>query len=215
MESAPLTQQSIVQQIRAAGFHPQRLNMGVEGDGPRTRLGIEDWSEFCDTARALSIPVVFFEGEPFTGEDFPPIGGQQRPLWDVLPEAAWLKEHVGQVPTVIYYAFFVGGVLEYQEETEWWNNTEGLWEKANAAAQEQGRDEWQRQRDEFEAELRRTLPLDEEFRQIALLPRPPMTAMRDRIQTLFPKAFVGGLYVVLNEVVKSIKAEEKLKRKAK
>lgn len=197
--------------IQAASFHPQRLRLGLDPEPPRLQLPIEAWTEFCATAKALGVVVVFYEAEPFAGMDLP-VGTGQRRLWDVLPEAAWLERQVGEIPTASYYAFFVGGMLKFQQDTAWWNRTEGLWEKAEEAVKH--RDQQQRQQawEAFVADMQQVSPQDEAFRRIALLPRPPITALRQRIAELFPRQHVvAGLNVTLHELVRQIKAEEKAK----
>ena len=199
--------------LQTVGFHPQRLRLGLDPEPPRLHLPIEDWNEFCTTARALGGAVVFYEAEPFAGTDLP-VGRGRRSIWDVLPEAAWLKDQMGEIPTATYYVFFVGGVLEFQQETAWWSRTDGLWEKAQDAVKALDQQQHRQEQEAFVAELQRILPEDEAFRQIALLPRPPITAMRRRIGELFPdQRFLGALNVVLHDLAQKIKAEEKEKKK--
>lgn len=138
------------------------------------------------------MPVLFYEAEPFTADDLP-IGGQRQPIWTVLPEAAWLKGHVGDIPTVVYTGFFPGGVLTHQVDADWWNRTEGLWELAEQVGAEQRREQRQREAQAFEAEVRRVMPQDEQFRQIALLPRPPITELRRRVAEVFPTHRVSAI----------------------
>ena len=103
--------------------------------------------------------------------------------------------------------------MEFQQDAAWWNRTEGLSEKAEEAVRQQDQQRRQRAQEAFEEELRRALPQDEAFRQIALLPRPPITAMRKRIGELFPDhRSLVGLNVTLQELVRTIKAEEKARR---
>lgn len=207
-----LTLAGIEEQIRVAGFHPQRVVIPLDVDNSLPEISITDWGEFCATVRALGVPVLFYEAEPFKADDFPPIGGRQQPLWDILPEADWLKAHVGDIPTVIFYAFFPGGLLEHQADADWWNRTEGLWEKAEQVGAAQRREQNRREWEAFEEEVKRVMPQDEIFRQIALLPRPPITDLRDRVAQVFPKQHVSAMNVVLNNLVKAIKAEEKQKK---
>lgn len=208
---AALTLAAIVAQIRTAGFHPQRLTVPMDAEHTRPEITIPDWAEFCATARALGVPVLFYEAEPFTADDLP-IGGQRQPIWTVLPEAAWLKGHVGDIPTVVYTGFFPGGVLTHQVDADWWNRTEGLWEMAEQVGAEQRREQRQREAQAFEAEVRRVMPQDETFRQIALLPRPPITELRRRVAEVFPTQRVSAMNLLLGTLVKEIKADEKQKK---
>ncbi|GGB83230.1 hypothetical protein [Deinococcus soli (ex Cha et al. 2016)] len=207
-----LTPAGIEAQIRAAGFHPQRIVVPLDVENALPEINIVDWAEFCATARALGVPVLFYEAEPFKPADFPPIGGRRQPLWEILPEAAWLKAHVGDIPTVIFYGFFPGGVLEHQADADWWNRTEGLWEKAEQVGAAQRREQNRREWEAFEEEVKRVMPQDELFRQIALLPRPSITDLRNRVAQVFPKQRVSAMNLLLNNLVKTIKAEEKQKK---
>ncbi|GGO40339.1 hypothetical protein [Deinococcus humi] len=119
---------------------------------------------------------------------------------------------MGDLPTVMFYGFFPGGVLEHQVDADWWNRTEGLWEKAEQAGAEQRKARASQDWEAFQDKMREILPHDEEFRHIALLPRPPITELRNRVDQVFPGHRHIGLYVILNELVKGIKAEEKRKK---
>lgn len=210
--SQPLTLAGIEAQIRAAGFHPQRIELTLDLENAPPEITVADWTEFCATARALGVPVLFYEAEPFKADDFPPIGGRRQPLWEILPEAEWLKAHVGDIPTVLFYGFFPGGVLQHHADAAWWNRTEGLWEKAEQVGAAQRREQSRREWEAFEEEVQRVMPQDELFRQIALLPRPPITDLRKRVAQVFPKQRVSAMNLLLNNLVKTIKAEEKQKK---
>lgn len=211
---AALTLEGIAEQIRTAGFHPQRLLPGLDLSETTPQLHVEHWEDFCATARALGVPVLFYEAEPFTQEDFPVYGPGNQPVWDLLPPAAWLKAHLGEVPTVLYFAFFPGGVMRFQEDTEWWNRTEGLLEQAEDLSRQARHQAHEAALTAFIAEVQQTLPKDEAFLQIALLPRPPITELRRRVTELYPeqRALVPFLNVTLNDLTRQLRADRRQHR---
>lgn len=207
-----LSLEKISSEIQKADFHPQRLRIGLDAELPRLHLPIEYWNEFCATAKALGAAVIFYITEPLNNTDLI-IGTQQKLLWNVLPEAEWLEQKIGHFPTVMYYAFFGGGVLEFRQDTTWWLHTESLWEQATEAVQQGDRQERQQQRQAFLVELQSVLPQDEVFRKIALLPRPPITEIRKRIIELFKdQRFIGSLNLEIQDIVKQVKLEYKLSK---
>ncbi|MFC5849201.1 hypothetical protein [Deinococcus petrolearius] len=208
-----LSLEKISSEIQKADFHPQRLRIGLDAEPPRLHLPIEDWKEFYATAKALKSTVIFYVAEPLTDTDLI-MGTGQKLIWKVLPEAKWLEEKIGHFPTVIYYAFFGSGVLEFRQDTTWWLGTESLWEQATEAVKQGDRQERQQQRQAFLAELQSVLPQDEVFRKIALLPRPPITEIRKRIIELFKdQRFIGSLNIEIQDIVKQVKLEHKLNKK--
>ena len=204
----------ITDAVRSAGFHPQRLQSGLDLSATTPELDIEDWDEFCATARALGVSVLFYEAEPFSETDFPVFGPGARPVWDLLPGAAWLRTHLGEIPTVIYFAFFAGGALRFQQDTEWWNNTGGLLEEAEEISRQTRHQQHEAALEAFITEVQRTLPHDEAFKKIALLPRPPITEMRRRVTELYPDGnrLVAFLNVTLHDLARQIRAEQRQSR---